>query len=82
MNYTTAHPYYLAALRRDPKFPRPALRMNTVADHREWKMEMRAYDQALLDLGLMTPTDMQEANAAVRAVPGFKPRIVRHARYA
>jgi hypothetical protein len=82
VTYTKAYPFYRAALRANPKFPRPEPRFDTVAARREWKMEMRAYDQALLDLGLATTAQLQDENAAVRAVPGFTPRIVRHSHYA
>ena len=81
MKFTEAHRHFLAALRKDAALPPPALRTDTVEAFHEWKAEMRAYDQAQLDLGLVTAEQLQERNAAVR-LRGRTARIVKHAQYA
>ncbi|MEY2880477.1 MAG: hypothetical protein RLZZ15_2857 [Verrucomicrobiota bacterium] len=81
MTFTRAHRHFLDALREDAALPPPALRTGTADDFREWKAEMRAFDQAQLDLGLVTAAQLQERNAAVR-VRRFPMRIVKGARYA
>lgn len=80
MNYLEAHRHFLAALRRDPATPAPALRKETTARFHEWKDAMRAYDQARIDVGLATPRQVQAENTATG--DGGRPRMVRHARYA
>ena len=81
MKFTEAHRHFLAALRQDAALPPPALRMETVEEFHEWKAEMRAYDQAQLDLGLVTAEELRVRNAAV-PIRGRKARIVRHEQYA
>jgi len=81
VNFTEAHGHFLAALRRDPATPAPALRTGTVADFRAWKAEMRGYDQARLDLGLVTVDRLRVRNAAV-PLHGRNARVIRHAQYA
>jgi len=81
VTYTEAYRFYLAALKADPATPRPAVRTDTVADFHEWKAEMRAHDQARLDLNLVTANQLQEMNAAVRVDPK-RYRIVSHEQYA
>jgi hypothetical protein len=78
VTYTEAYQFYCAALRRDPATPAPALGANGYDAVRTWKVEMRAYDQAKLDLGLVTPEAMQQTNTATEET-GL--RIVRHTRY-
>lgn len=81
MKFTEAHRFYLDALRKDPETPRPAVRTGTVADFHAWKAEVRAHDQARLDLKLVTPEQLQQTNAAVRVIPK-QFRIVRREKYA
>lgn len=81
MTYTEAHRHYLAALRRDPATPAPALRTDTDVHVHNWKAEMRGYDQARLDLGMATPEQMQMENAAYR-VDRQAVRVLRFAKYA
>lgn len=81
MKFTEAHRHFLAALRRNPATPAPAVRTGTVMDFRGWKAEMRGYDQARLDLGLVTAEQLQIRNAAV-PIHGDNARVIRHAQYA
>ena len=81
MKFTEAHRHFLAVLRRNPATPAPAVRHGTVADFRAWKAEMRGYDQARLDLGLMTAERLRTRNAAV-PIRGRRARVVRHPQYA
>jgi hypothetical protein len=78
MTYTEAHRHFLTALRADPKTPAPTLCMRTIEDLHTWKSEMRAYDAARIELGIVTAQQVQERNAAVRVTPG-QYRIIRHA---
>lgn len=81
MKFTEAHRHFLAALRRNPATPAPTVRTGTVADFRAWKAEMRGYDQARLDLGLVTAARLRIRNAAV-PIHGHNAHVVRHAQYA
>ncbi len=81
VTFSKAHQHFLTALRKNPATPRPAVRTGTVADFHAWKAEVRAHDQARLDLNLVTPQQLQEMNAAVRVDPK-NCRIVRHEQYA
>jgi hypothetical protein len=81
VKFTEAHRHFLAALRRNPATPAPAVRTGTVADFRAWKAQMRGYDQARLDLGLVTADRLRIRNAAV-PIHGRNARVVRHAQYA
>ena len=81
VKFTEAHRHFLAVLRTNPATPAPMVRTGTVADFRAWKAEMRGYDQARLDLGLVTAERLQARNAAV-PVRGRKARVIRHAQYA
>lgn len=57
------------------------MRTGTVADFHAWKTEVRAHDQARLELNLVTPQQLQKMNAAVRVDPKNR-RVVRHEQYA
>lgn len=76
MHFQEALNWYRAALRRDPKTPYPKARFTPVAEYREWKEELRAFDAARLELGLATPADLQTQNAALRPGAGRRGRIV------
>lgn len=69
-------------LRKNPSLPFPALNESrvTAATVRQWKMRGRAYDEAQLRLGLVTPAEVQHRNSALRIKPG-ESRIVRFARH-
>lgn len=79
MHYTEALTWYRDALRRDPKTPYPKARFAPVAEYREWKEELRAFDAARLELGLVTPAQLQAQNAAMQPIPGRRGRIVKRA---
>ncbi len=81
MTFPAAHRHFLAVLRQNPDAPTPALRTGTIADYHAWKEEMRAYDQARIDLKLVTTAQLRLRNAAVR-LTGRRARVVRHEQYA
>jgi len=81
VTFTEAHRHFLAELRRDPFAPAPALRPGTIADFHAWKAEMRAYDQARIDLNLVTPAQLRIRNTAVRFARRCA-RVARHEQYA
>jgi len=81
VTFTEGYRHFLAALRRNPDTPAPALRMGTMADFHAWKAEMRAYDQARIDLKLVTPAQLRIRNTAVQFARR-RARVVRHENYA
>ena len=81
MTYTKAHRHYLAALRKDAGTPAPTLRTDTIAHVHAWKAAMRGYDQARLDLGLVTAEQLQRENTMVHGERRGA-RIVQWAQYA
>lgn len=81
MTYTEAYRHYIVALRADPKLRAPRVRAAGVDALHEWKNEMRAFDAAQIELGIATAQEVQMRNSAVRLTPGFKPRIISHAKY-
>ena len=76
VTYTQAYQFYLTALRADPKTPAPALRTTTIDELHSWKSEMRGYDAAQIELGIVTAQDVQRRNSAVHVVRG-QHRIIR-----
>jgi hypothetical protein len=44
-------------------------------------MLQRAYDQAQLDLGILTPSEMQRINSAVQVDHSTAHRVVRYEQY-
>ena len=80
MNYTEELQQFTAELRRNPKAPRPPIRMDTAEDFFAWKNEMRAYDAALIVVGVATPMEIQRKNAMVAPHHGHA-RIVTFANY-
>ncbi len=67
-------------LRRNPALPPPDAQPRTVEELHDWKQQSRAYDQARLDLGLVTPHQLQRENSAVH-VDRKHARILRFARF-
>jgi hypothetical protein len=72
---------FTAQLRADPAAPRPAFVYETVDQLQESKMLQRAYDQAQLDLGILTPSEMQRINSAVQVDHSTAHRVVRYEQY-
>ena len=64
MTFAEAVALFNAQLRANPAAPRPPFRTETVDQIRESKMLDRAFDQAQMDLGLVTPAEMQRINSA------------------
>jgi hypothetical protein len=72
---------FTAQLRADPAAPRPAFVCETVGQLHESKMLQRAYDQAQLDLGILTPSELQRINSAVPVDHSTAHRVVRYEQY-
>jgi hypothetical protein len=53
----------------------------TAAKHADYKHTTRAWDIARIELGLVTPMDVQRENSPFERVPGFTPRIIQFATY-
>ncbi len=81
MNFTEAVARYTALLRENPAAPRPRFRAETAAELHESKMHERAFDQAQLDLGLVSPGQMQRLNSAVQVDRTTAQRVVRYPQY-
>jgi hypothetical protein len=83
MTFAEAVALFTAQLRANPKARRPPLVTDTVEQFREWKMMDRAYDQAQMDLGIVTPSEMQRINSAISPVDhSVAHRVVRYPQYA
>lgn len=65
-------------LRRDPHLRCPRLELENVTPERvaDHKHTTRAYDMARIELGIVTPMQVQEENSPFRPLRGFKPRIL------
>ena len=48
----------------------------TAARHADYKHTTRAWDIARIELGLVTPMEVQRENSPIFQTPGFSPRIV------
>jgi hypothetical protein len=71
---------YRATLRKRPGLPPPALDdAMTSTKVRAGKDQMRADDQARIDLRLATPARVQAENDSLGGVPSKTLRIIRHA---
>lgn len=82
MTFAEAVALFTAQLRENPAAPRPAFRTETVDQLHESKMLDRAFDQAQLDLGLVTPSEMQRMNSAVQVDRSAPPRpVTRYPQY-
>lgn len=82
MTFAEAVAVFTAQLRANPAAPRPPFLCETVDQMRESKMLDRAYDQAQMDLGLVTPSEMQRLNSAIPSVDhSTAHRVVRYEQY-
>ena len=81
MSFSVAVALFTAQLRENPAAPRPAFRFETVEQLHESKMLQRAFDQAQLDLGLVTPAEMQRINSAVQVDHTTAHRVIRYEQY-
>lgn len=81
MTFAEALARFTAQLRADAAAPRPAFVYETVDQLHESKMLQRAYDQAQLDLGILTPSEMQRINSAVQVDHSTAHRVVRYPQY-
>ena len=70
-------------LRKNPEARCPpfAPEGRTAALHADYKHTTRAWDIARIELGLVTPMDVQRENSPFTSEPGFTPRIIRFATY-
>lgn len=81
MSFQEAVDLFTAQLRADAAAPRPDFVYETVDQLHESKMLQRAYDQAQLDLGILTPSEMQRINSAVQVDHSTAHRVVRYPQY-
>ncbi len=81
MTFAEAVALYTAQLRANPAAPRPAFVYETVDQLRESKMLQRAFDQAQMDVGLITPAEMQRINSAVQVDHSTAHRVGRYPQY-
>ena len=65
-------------LRRNPAMQCPPFNLEglTAARHADYKHTTRAWDIARIELGLVTPIQVQRENSPFVRTPGFSPRIV------
>ena len=63
MDYSDAVEHFTTELRKNPNAPRPPIRLDTTKDFFEWKNEMRAYDAALIAVGLATAKEITRRNS-------------------
>lgn len=83
MSFAEAVALFTAQLRANPAAPRPPLVTDTVEQFREWKMLQRAFDQAQMDLGIVTPSEMQRINSAFPPIDHTTAhRVIRYPQYA
>lgn len=81
MTFAEAVAQFTAQLRANPAAPRPPFLFETVDQMRESKMFDRAFDQAQMDLGLVTPAEMQRLNSAVQVDHSTAHRAIRYPQY-
>ena len=82
MTFAEAVALFTAQLRANPAAPRPPFLYETVDQMRESKMLDRAFDQAQMDLGLVTPSEMQRINSAFPPVDhSTAHRVIRYPQY-
>ena len=81
MTFAEAVALYTAQLRANPAAPRPVFVYETVDQLRESKMLQRAFDQAQMDVGLITPSEMQRINSAVQVDHSTAHRVIRYPQY-
>ncbi len=81
MTFAEAVAQFTAQLRANPAAPRPPFLFETVDQMRESKMLDRAFDQAQMDLGLVTPSEMQRINSALHLDPAMSNRVIKYPQY-
>jgi hypothetical protein len=81
MTFKAALALFTAQLRENPAVPRPAFLIETVDQLRESKMLQRAFDQAQIDLGIVTSSEMQRINSAVQVDHTTAHRVIRYPQY-
>lgn len=81
MTFAEAVAQFTAQLRANPAAPRPPFLFETVDQMRESKMLDRAFDQAQMDVGLVTPAEMQRINSAVQVDHTTAHRVIRYEQY-
>jgi hypothetical protein len=70
-------------LRKNPEARCPPFEKEnrTAAKHADYKHTTRAWDIARIELGLVTPMDVQRENSPFTPDPNFTPRIIKFATY-
>lgn len=68
-------------LRRNPAMPAPALRADTPEQLHDFKDEMRAFDQARLDLKLATAEEIQKESSVVAIDRSTARRVIQYEQY-
>lgn len=68
-------------LRRNPAMPAPALRADSPEQLHDFKDELRAFDQARLELKLATPQQVNNENSAVPVDRATARRVIRYEQY-
>ena len=81
MTFAEAVAIFTAQLRENPAAPRPPFLHETFEQLHESKMLDRAFDQAQMDLGLVTPSEMQRINSAVQVDHNTAHRVTRYEQY-
>lgn len=81
MTFAEAVVPFTAQLCADPAAPRPPLRYSTYAELCESRMLDRAFDPAQMDLGLVTPSEMQRINSTVQVDHSTVHRVIRYEQY-
>jgi hypothetical protein len=72
---------FTTQLRADPAAPRPAFVFETVDQFHKSKTLACAFDQAQLDLGIITPAEMQCRNSVVPVDHATAHRVIRYKQY-
>ena len=81
MTFAEAVAHFTAQLSANPAAPRPPFLFKTVNQMRESKMMDRDFDQAQMDVGLVTPSEMQRLNSAVQVDHSTAHRVIRYPQY-
>jgi len=81
MTFAEAVIPFTAQLRANPAAPRPTSVEETFEQLHASKMLDRAFDQAQMDLGLVTPSEMQRINSAFHIDPAVPHRVISYPRY-
>ena len=81
MTFAEAVALFTAQLRANPAAPRPPFVCETFEQLHEFKMLDRAFDQAQMDLGIVTPAEMQRINSAVQVDHSTAHRVIRYEQY-